>query len=119
MAISRKREQAIVHDYKAGILTIQEIATRFGISKESVIKIARKNGARRREWHRWTDAEDELLRLNYKRIGARGMVKLLPNHRNYQSISSRAKKLGLTTNVGPYGRMRFKVIEGGASDKQA
>jgi len=72
----------------------------------------------KREWNRWTEAEDELLRQNYKRLGCRAMAKYLPRHPDPSGISHRARKLGLTTDVGPYGRGRhakFKVIEGGAN----
>lgn len=71
----------------------------------------------KREWNRWTEDEDEFLRLNYRRFGCRALVKYLPRHPDPSGICHRARKLGLTTDVGPYGRGRhakFKVIEGGA-----
>ena len=58
--------------------------------------------------NRWTEDEDELLRLNYFEHGAVGMLPILPRHTNRQGISHRARLLGLTTKVGPYGRNRPK-----------
>lgn len=75
----------------------------------------------KREWNRWTEDEDELLRLNYKHMGCRALMKYLPRHQSPSSICHRARKLGLTTDVGPYGRGRhakLKVIEGGLHEAQ-
>lgn len=63
----------------------------------------------KRKCNRWTEEEDELLRREYRERGARGMVRLLPRHPNYSAICHRARKLGLTTVVGPYGRRREEV----------
>lgn len=63
----------------------------------------------KRTYNRWTEEEDDLMRREYRERGARGMVKLLPRHPNYSAIGHRARKLGLTTVVGPYGRRREEV----------
>lgn len=59
-----------------------------------------------RQWNRWTEAEDEFLRQNYWEHGATALVKMLPRHPDRQLISWRARQLGLTTRIGPYGRVK-------------
>lgn len=44
----------------------------------------------------WTEEEERLLEENYNMLGSVGMIKLLPN-RTQQAISSKAQKMGLTT----------------------
>lgn len=68
----------------------------------------------------WTEDEDSLLRLNYYEFGAAGMLPILPRHQNRQGVSNRARHLGLTTKVGPYGRNRpkhakFRLLDGGSN----
>lgn len=62
----------------------------------------------KRTYNLWTEDEDSLLRLNYYEYGAAGMLPILPRHQNRQGVSNRARHLGLTTKVGPYGRNRPK-----------
>lgn len=74
----------------------------------------------KRTYNLWTEDEDSLLRLNYYEYGAVGMLPILPRHQNRQGISERARHLGLTTKVGPYGRNRpkhakFRLLGGGSN----
>lgn len=92
----------------------REIANRFCVSPQTVTDIAKEQGIDPRR-NNWTEAEDELLRQNYRDHGARGTARMLPRHPNYQSVYCRAKQLGLSSDIGPYGRhSRLKVIEGGS-----
>lgn len=112
--ISRRREASIVSDLKRGFLTKTEIARRYGISTSTVSNIAKRNGITTARRNPWTDDEVQFLIDNYSELGARGCAMRLDKHPNYGTVSHKAKELGLSTSVGPYGRhARFRVIEGG------
>ena len=92
-----------------GKLSYRQIAQRFGISVQTVSHIAVEDGYHRKK--PWTDSDIAFLKQNYQTRGARGCAKVLG--RNYQVVCVKARELGLTTDVGPYGRLR--VYEGGHS----
>lgn len=56
----------------------------------------------------WTEEELAYLRANYHEHGPRGLARheAMARHRNYSSIAHKARELGLTTVIGPYGRRR-------------
>ena len=118
-SVSRKLEAYIVRLLECGDFTVREVAARAGV-RESVVRAVAKEHGLTRAHNAWTPEEDALLREYYYDHGAVGMVKLLPRHPDRKNISYRARQLGLTTAIGPYGRhMRFRVVEGGAHGEQA
>ena len=105
---ARKRE-SIVASLRAGTMRA-EVARAHGVDKTTVSRIAKAEGMPPRR-NEWTDAEVEFLRENYWRMGPRKSAKVLFRHPNPHSVAHKASELGLTTMVGPYGRLR--VIDGG------
>ena len=106
--LSPERRALIVKLARDSRLSYRQIAQRFGISEDTVSRIAIENGYRRNI--PWSDPEIAFLKQNYREHGARGCAKVLG--RNYQVVSAKARELGLKTDVGPYGRLR--VYKGGA-----
>lgn len=92
---------------KSGRYTYAEMAEMFGVSEDTVMRIAHDAGHRRSV--PWSKADIAFLKENYYERGARACAIVLC--RNYQCVSKKARELGLSTRVGPYGRWR--VIEGG------
>lgn len=100
-------------------LTAEEIGERFGVGRKTVLKVCSDAGITR-GWNRWTEDEDEFLRLNYETHGPSALVKFLPRHPNAGSISARARHLGLrASDPNRYGvhRERLRLIEGGAIEQ--
>jgi hypothetical protein len=96
-------------------LTAKEIGERFGVGRKTVFKVCNDAGITR-GWNRWTEDEDEFLRLNYETHGPSALVKFLPRHPSADSISARARHLGLrASDPNRYGvhRERLRLIEGG------
>ena len=104
--ISRRKEAAIVDDIKRGFLTRAEIAQRYGVSVSCVSSVAKRNKVASRQHNVWTEAEIEFLCENYGELGPRGVADRLERHRNYGSVCHKAKELGLSTSVGPYGKQK-------------
>ena len=103
--ISRRREASIARDVSAGILTKTEIARRYGVSRATVTRVAQRNGISRPR-NDWTEEEIEFLRANYRELGPRAISLRLKRHPHYGSVCHKAKELGLSTLVGPYGKKR-------------
>lgn len=96
-------------------LTAQQIGARFGVSRKTVLSVCKEGGITR-GWNRWTEDEDEFLRLNYEKHGPSALVKFLPRHPSPGTISARARHLGLrASDPNRYGvhRDRLRLIEGG------
>ena len=97
------QEERVVSLLRSGGQTRRQIARDFGVSPSTIGHIAKSHGIEpgRRPW---SDVEDDVIRSNYFEMGPRGLSRVLG--RNYGSIYVRARQLGLSSRVGPYGKKR-------------
>lgn len=108
--LTAEQRELVARLARRSMLSYRQIAQRFGISEALVSQIAVESG-----YHRsrpWSDSDIAFLKENYQKRGARGCATVLG--RNYQVVSRKARQLGLSTDVGPYGKLR--VIDGGHTD---
>ena len=108
--LSPSARARMAHLLRSGRDTYAEVAERFGTSRSTVYEVARSSGIVRHR--RWDDSELAFLRDNYWEHGARRCADVLG--RDYQCVSKKARELGLSTRVGPYGKWR--VMDGGRGD---
>jgi hypothetical protein len=76
----------------------EHVAKRYGMCVSGIYHVMKRYGIQRRSWRKWTEEEDELIRLYYPEHGPSwsGWAKLMPERdASKDSIAHRANHLGI------------------------